>query len=465
MLKGRILICDDEESVLDSLEIILSSDGNYQIKTFKTGESALKALRGNKFDVALLDLHLDDIDGLSVFRQMRREGVATETVFITGDSSVDTAVEAMKLGAYDYCIKPVKGADLTRIVAHACEKAALARKNADLENRLESLTRYQDLIGKSEVMQDLFRTLEAVAGSDASVLITGDSGTGKELVANAVHNRSVRKKAPFVAVNCAALPANIFESELFGHEKGAFTGAAKDKAGYFEQADGGTLFLDELTEMPIDLQAKLLRALETRTFRRVGGSKDLTVDVRVLAATNRNPQEAVEQQRLREDVYYRLAVIEIDLPSLNERSEDIPLIADSFLKKFAKSQDKMQLRFSQDTLTLMLNYDWPGNVRELRNAVERAVILSRGEEIFPHDLPPRVRKESAGGSLPGMSNQEIENSVVAPIGTTVGEMERQLILRTLADCSNNKTRAAQVLGVSLKTLHNKLGKYAKEGLS
>ncbi|MFQ5633385.1 MAG: sigma-54 interaction domain-containing protein, partial [bacterium] len=283
---------------------------------------------------------------------------------------------------------------------------------------------------------------------------------GKELVAHAIHKRSERRDEPFVAVNCAALPSNILESELFGHEKGAFTGAIKDKTGYFEQAHRGTLFLDELTEMAFEIQAKLLRVLETQTFRRVGGTRDIKVDVRVLAASNQNVQDAVENKDLREDVFYRLAVIEIELPALRERVEDIPLIANDFLRRFVAASDKTIRNFSPQAMEVMLSYPWPGNVRELRNAIERAVILSRNEQIQPEDLPPRLRQT---GSLSGAEVKKIPaNMVAVSLGTTVDEMERQLILRTLEMQGNNKTRAAEVLGVSLKTLHNKLNRYAEE---
>ncbi|MCA9740996.1 MAG: sigma-54-dependent Fis family transcriptional regulator [Deferribacteres bacterium] len=458
--QARILIVDDEESVCFALETILSENGTYAVETRDAGKKAMAELQQNHYDLALVDLTLQDLDGLSILRQAREQNLQTEIVLVTGHGSIDTAVEAMRLGAYDYLTKPVDSKDLLRVVNHALERSQLMRQNRDLQDQIKTLTRYQDLIGKSSVMQELFRTLEAVAASDASVLITGESGTGKELVAHAIHKRSERSAAPFVAVNCAALPANILESELFGHEKGAFTGAVKDKAGYFEQAHSGTLFLDELTEMPFEIQAKLLRALETQTFRRVGGSRDIKVDVRVLAASNQNIQDAVENKVLREDVFYRLAVVEVELPALRERVEDIPLIASELLRKFAKATNKSIQSFAPDAMELMLNYAWPGNVRELRNAIERAVILSRGDHIEPTDLPPRLRQvgaisDSEAKSLPA-------NMVAVHLGTTVEEMERQLILRTLEMQGNNKTRAAEVLGVSLKTLHNKLNRYAQD---
>ncbi|MFQ5628431.1 MAG: sigma-54-dependent transcriptional regulator [bacterium] len=458
--KHRILIADDEESVCFALETILREEEKYAVESVNTGRHALALMQESPFDAALVDLTLDDLNGLSILRQAREEGIATEIILVTGHGSIDTAVEAMRLGAYDYLTKPVDSKDLLRVVDHALEKSTLLRQNRDLQDQIQSLTRYQDLIGKSAPMQELFRTLEAVSASDASVLITGESGTGKELVAHAIHKRSERKSTPFVAVNCAALPGNILESELFGHEKGAFTGAIKDKSGYFEQAHTGTLFLDELTEMPFEVQAKLLRALETQTFRRVGGTREIKVDVRVLAASNQNVQDAVENKLLREDVFYRLAVVEIELPALRERIEDIPLIANDFLRRFANAASKNITAFSPEAMEVFLTYAWPGNVRELRNAVERAVILCREEQIQTTDLPPRLRQT---GSLSGSDAKSIPaNMVAVPLGTTVDEMERQLIMRTLEMQGNNKTRAAEVLGVSLKTLHNKLNRYAEE---
>lgn len=457
--KARILIADDEVSVLLALETILGDKQKYTVETVDSGNKAYDLLRRKVFEVALVDLTLEDLDGLALLRKVRDDAIPTEIVLVTGHGSIDSAVEAMRLGAYDYLTKPVDRKDLLRVVGHALERARLVQKNRDLQNQLNTLTRYQNLIGKSQPMQHLFQTIEAAAASDASILLLGESGTGKELVAHAIHKRSERCNAPFIALNCAALPSNILESELFGHEKGAFTGAIKDKAGYFEQAHGGTLFLDELTEMPYEIQAKLLRALETHSFRRVGGTRDITVDVRVLAASNRDVQDAIQKRALREDVYYRLAVLEIELPPLRERTEDIPLLAGDFLQRFSRAAGKAISGFSAGAMKILLNHGWPGNVRELRNAIERAVILCRSDKIDVLDLPPRLQ---AGQGPAAIDPDSIpENVVAVPLGTTVAEMERRLILRTLEVNNNNKTRAAEVLGVSLKTLHNKLGRYAE----
>ncbi|KAA3615315.1 MAG: sigma-54-dependent Fis family transcriptional regulator [Calditrichaeota bacterium] len=456
--KIKILIADDDESVLYAMETILLETADYDLHAVKTGQAALDALRSHTFDVALLDLKLPDFDGLEIIKKAKDAGVSTEIVMITGHASIDTAVSAIRLGAYDYLPKPVNSNDLIRVVEHAVERSTLKRQNEQLQSQVESLTRYNDIIGKTEKMQALFQTLEAVSSSEASVLILGESGTGKELVAHAIHQRSNRNDGPFVAVNCAALPATILESELFGHEKGAFTGAVKDKTGLFSQADSGTIFLDEIAEMPFELQAKLLRVLETGVFRSVGGQKETSVDVRILAATNQDPQEAVANKHLREDLYYRIAVIEVELPALRDRMADIPLLANDFLTKFSKAAGKDIEGFSPETLECLLNYDWPGNVRELRNAVERAVILCRESIVTAQNLPPRLNQAGLPEKIDLQSNQRGE-VVVLPSGMPLASVEKKIILDTLKNCNNNKTRAAKILNISLKTLHNKLARY------
>ncbi len=461
-IKTRILIADDDESVTFAMESILQASGIYEVHTASSGAAALKALQTRAFEVAFLDLKMPDLDGLEIIERVKNAGVTTEIIMITGHASIDTAVAAMRCGAYDYLPKPVDSNDLLRVVQHAIERSALMRQNQQLQNQVASLTRYNTIIGKSAAMQTLFQTLDAVAGSDATVLILGESGTGKELVAHAIHQESGRKEGAFVAVNCAALPATILESELFGHEKGAFTGAVKDKKGLFSQADGGTIFLDEIAEMPFELQAKLLRVLETGIFRAVGSQSETHVDVRLLAATNQEPQQAVAEKRLREDLYYRIAVVELELPALRERIEDIPLLANDFLSRFAAANAKNIDGFAPETLESLLNYDWPGNVRELRNAIERAVILCRSAVISPGNLPPRIKKSAP---LPATACETGYDGevVVFPVGMPLAAVEKKMILDTLAGCKNNKTRAAKVLGVSLKTLHNKLGRYHEDG--
>ncbi|MDQ7064806.1 MAG: sigma-54 dependent transcriptional regulator [candidate division KSB1 bacterium] len=458
--KPRILIADDDASVRESLKIILQEQGNFDIVLAETGRHAWEQLQSRRIDVALLDLMFDDLSGLDILSLAQEQRLDTEIILITGRGTIETAVEAMRRGAFDYLTKPVDGQEIQRVLKHALEKRALVDRTRSLETQLAGLSRYEGLLGKSAAMQQLYRTLESVAPTDASVFITGESGTGKELVARAIHNKSRRVRGPFVAVNCAALPANILESELFGHVRGAFTGAIRDRTGYFEQADGGTLFLDEIAEMPIELQAKLLRVLETQSFRRVGGQKDTCVDVRIIAATNQPARAAIDERRLREDLYYRLAVIEIELPPLRQRREDIPIIAQAFLTTFAEAVNKPIRSISTPAMQRLLNYPWPGNVRELRNAIERAVILCHSEQIEPDDLPPALNP--AGAPVPAPQPDGGDDLLVVPLGTPLADVEKQLILRTLKKWQNNKTHTARVLGISLKTLHNKLARYQNE---
>ncbi|KAA3655994.1 MAG: sigma-54-dependent Fis family transcriptional regulator [Calditrichaeota bacterium] len=460
----QILLADDDESVLFAMESILQEQGNYNLQATTSGKTALKALLSQNFHVALLDLKMPDLDGMEILQKVKATSIPTEIIMITGHASIDTAVSAIRLGAYDYLPKPVDSNDLVRVVQHALERSLLLEQNQQLENQVASLTQYHDIIGKSAPMRTLFQTLEAIASSDASVLILGESGTGKELVANAVHRSSERSSGPFIAVNCAALPATILESELFGHERGAFTGAVKDKKGLFTQANNGTIFLDEIAEMPIELQANLLRVLETGIFRPVGSQDEVKVDVRVLAATNQSPLRAVEEKHLREDLYYRLAVVEVELPPLRDRIEDIPLLANFFLKRFASGAGKELQGFAPETLECMLNYEWPGNIRELRNALERAVILSTNSIVLPENLPPRLFKNSTYASSEKKSANQDGELVVFPLGEPLAHVEKKFILETLQNCKNNKTKAAQVLGISLKTLHNKLGRYKESSL-
>jgi DNA-binding NtrC family response regulator len=446
--REKILLVDDEPDVLTALETLL--DETYVVATATSGEAAWQTLQDEEIAVAIVDLSLPDLSGLDLLRRLRDKSLPTELIMVTGYGTIDSAVEAMRNGAYDYLTKPVEGARLKQVIAKALEKNALTVSNRAMATQLRELTRYEDLIGQSEPMREIYKLTEAVAKSDASILITGESGTGKELVARAIHQRSNRSKAPFVPVNCSALPADILENELFGHEKGAFTGALNEKPGCFELADQGTLFLDEIGEMPYELQAKLLRALEERKFRRLGGRKEVAVDVRVIAATNRDARRAVKEKTLREDLFYRLAVVEIDLPPLRERIGDLPLLAQEFLQRYAAKSGKRIQGFSRDALETLSRHTWPGNVRELRNVVERAVLLCAGRQITVADLPKYL------------FDQEDLAEIHIPLGTTMDEAERRIILRTLAAQNNNKTRAAEVLDLSLKTLHNKLARYRQE---
>src|SRR5512140_2998347 len=391
MNKAKILIADDELSMTNALSAILTSEG-YEVAVAIDGQRALDQLGAEAFGVVLADLKMPKLDGLAILKELQKRDIPTECIIVTGQATVDSAVQAMREGAYDYIEKPLNADKLNRLKAlipKALEKFNVQQKNRELSSKLEGLTHFGELTGQSEAMRGVYQIIDAVAPSNASVLILGESGTGKELVARAVHSKSERAKGPFFALNCAALPKEILENELFGHEKGAFTGSTNEKPGAFEMASGGTIFLDEVAEMSPDIQVKLLRALETRQVRRLGGKKEINVDIRIVAATNKNLQKALADGELREDLYYRLAVVEIDLPPLRERADDIQLLANEFLARFAQQNGKSITKFDDAAWEWIMSYHWPGNVRELKNAVERAVIMSRSTTIGPDDIIPR----------------------------------------------------------------------------
>ena len=389
--KHRILVADDEQAITQGLSAILSDEG-YDVSICADGQKALDELQSGDYGVVLADLMMPRVDGLSLLKALQDRSIPTECIIITGQATVDSAVQAMREGAYDYIEKPLNSEKLNRLKAlipKALEKYAIGQKNRELASKLETLTHYGELTGQSEEMRAVYQIIDAVAPSSASVLILGESGTGKELVARAVHSKSDRAKGPFFALNCAALPKDILENELFGHEKGAFTGSINEKPGAFEMADGGTIFLDEVAEMPTDIQVKLLRAIESRSVRRLGGKKEIAVDIRIVAATNMDLQKALEEGELREDLYYRLAVVELFLPALRERVSDIQLLANEFLLRFSRQNSKQLTGFDEDAWAWIHAYHWPGNVRELKNAVERAVIMARGTVVTAQDIMPR----------------------------------------------------------------------------
>jgi DNA-binding NtrC family response regulator len=387
----RLLVADDEVAITQGLSAILSDEG-YDVTVVNDGQKALDELAAGGYGVVLADLKMPKVDGLALLKALQQKTIPTECIIITGQATVDSAVQAMREGAYDYIEKPLNAEKLNRLKAlipKAIEKYAIGQKNRELASKLETLTHYGELTGQSEEMRVVYQIIDAVAPSNASVLILGESGTGKELVARAVHAKSDRAKGPFFALNCAALPKDILENELFGHEKGAFTGSVNEKAGAFEMADGGTIFLDEVAEMPPDIQVKLLRALETRMVRRLGGKKEISVDIRIVAATNKDLQKALADGELREDLYYRLAVVELFLPPLRERVSDVQLLANEFLARFSQQNGKALHGFDDSAWSWIHSYTWPGNVRELKNAVERAVIMARGEVVTAADIMPR----------------------------------------------------------------------------
>src|SRR6476659_10110904 len=397
MNQPKILIADDELSITKGLSAVLSDEG-YDVAVAPDGKKALDQLGADGFGVVLADLMMPKLDGLTLLKELQRLGIPTECIIVTGQGTVDSAVQAMREGAYDYIEKPLNAEKLNRLKAlipKALDKYNVQQRNRELSSKLEGFTHYGELTGQSEEMRAVYQIIDAVAPSTANVLILGESGTGKELVARALHTKSDRAKGPFFALNCAALPKDILENELFGHEKGAFTGSTNEKAGAFEISDGGTIFLDEVAEMPTDIQVKLLRAIERRTIRRLGGKKEISVDIRIVAATNKNLQKAIVDGELREDLYYRLAVVEIFLPPLRERLGDVKLLANEFLARYAQQNGKQVTGFDSDAWSWILNYRWPGNVRELKNAVERAVIMARGPVITVEDITPRHLRPGA----------------------------------------------------------------------
>jgi DNA-binding NtrC family response regulator len=429
------------------LSAILRDEG-YEVAVAVDGQKALDQLAAEGYGVVLADLKMPKMDGLALLKELQRRAIPTECIIVTGQATVDSAVQAMREGAYDYVEKPLTADKLNRLKAlipKAIEKFNVQQKNRELSSKLEGLTHYGELTGQSDEMRAVYQIIEAVATSSASVLILGESGTGKELVARAIHAKSERAKGPFFALNCAALPKDILENELFGHEKGAFTGSTNEKPGAFEMADGGTIFLDEVAEMPTDIQVKLLRAIETRSIRRLGGKKEITVDIRILAATNRDLQKALAENELREDLYYRLAVVELFLPPLRERLGDVKLLADEFLERFSQQNGKPLSGFDDAAWEWILSHNWPGNVRELKNAVERAVIMSHDDRIKAADIMPRHLRRGA----------ETTPITLQP-GATLADTRRQLVLRAFASTNGDYARTATMVGMSSEDVRAEL---------
>jgi DNA-binding NtrC family response regulator len=440
MKKAKILIADDELSMTNALSAILTSDG-YEVAVASDGKKALDQLSSDDFGLVLADLKMPKLDGLALLKELQRLAIPTECIIVTGQGTVDSAVQAMREGAYDYIEKPLTAEKLNRLKAlipKALDKFNVQERNRELSSKLEGLTHFGELTGQSEEMRAVYQIIDAVASSTANVMILGESGTGKELVARALHTRSDRAKGPFFPLNCAALPKDILENELFGHEKGAFTGSINEKAGAFEMAHGGTIFLDEVAEMATDIQVKLLRAIETRTIRRLGGKKEITVDIRIVAATNWDLQKALEENELREDLYYRLAVVEVLLPPLRDRAGDIKLLANEFLTRFSTQNGKKIKGFDDRSWEWILSHNWPGNVRELKNAVERAVIMAKGDVICADDIMPRHLRQS--GEMPAVMS--------VPAGASLADTRKQLVLRTFASTSGDAARTAKIVGVT-----------------
>jgi DNA-binding NtrC family response regulator len=444
----RVLIVEDDTSARVGLEQLIRSWG-FVAESASDGEDALEKVTSFRPSIVISDLVMPRLDGLGLLRALQAQGADVITLLLTAQGTVETAVEAMKEGAYDYLTKPVDIQRLKILLDKIVERQETLREVKTLRRQLREHGTFGSMIGNSPEMRKIYSVIEQASPTSASVLITGESGTGKELVAQTIHQLSPRAAFPFVAINCAAIPETLLESEIFGHEKGAFTGAADRRQGCFELADRGTLFLDEIGEMTPATQVKLLRVLQERKFRRLGGKNEQSVDVRVIAATNIDPAEAVQKGKLREDLFYRLNVFALTLPPLRDRKEDLPLLVQAFITEFNQRNQKSIVGVDHQVMRIFEQHTWPGNVRELRNVIERATILSSGPLVDVRQLPPTLLHEPQQPQQPQVA--------LAP-GTTVEEAERRLIMMTLAHTGDNKTRAAEILGISLKTLHNKLNK-------
>jgi len=451
-MSERILIVDDEEGIRSTLAAILEDEG-YRVTAVGTAAEAARRLRNEEFDAALLDLWLPDRDGLDLLAELRDGTFTAPVIVISGHGNVDTAVKATRLGAYDFLEKPLSLSRVVVTVQNALERGRLARELRELSARLE---RAEPLLGVSAGLQRLKNELKTVAPSDSRILILGENGTGKELVARQIHRLSRRAQAPFVEVNCAAIPEELIESELFGHVKGAFTGASADRPGRFEQADAGTLFLDEIADMSMKTQAKVLRVLQEQRFERVGGATTIRVDVRVLAATNKDLEEEIRQNRFREDLYFRLAVIPLRVPPLRERREDVPILVEHFVAQFASELGRRPKAVDPEALLRLRDYAWPGNVRELRNFVERMMIMAPGETIGLRDLPPAVRGDG-GERGRGVWDADYPSLRDARIA-----FEKHFIEKKLAELDGNVSRTAQVLGLERSNLYRKMRAYGIE---
>jgi DNA-binding NtrC family response regulator len=443
----RILVVEDDSTARAACCELINLWG-YKAKAAEDGEKALELVKTYAPHILLLDLKMPGKDGLAVLAELREQEADVVTIVISGEGEIPDAVKAIKLGAYDYLQKPIDPNHLRNLIDNLSEHLTVREENAQLRRRLAEAGELGSLVGRSRAMRRVLALVEQVAPSSASVVITGESGVGKEVVARTIHELSLRSKGPYIAVNCAAIAESLMESELFGHERGAFTGADRRRIGCFEMAHGGTLFLDEITEMKVELQAKLLRVLEEHSLRRVGGSEQVPVDVRVLASSNRSLEQAVRDGKLREDLYYRLNVFKIDIPPLRARSEDLMALADYFLRQFAERNGKKLLGFDHECVEALKASAWPGNVRQLRNVIERAAVVSRGPLVTSADLPPEIRQGRTADTV-----------LQVRVGTSLEEVERELVYKTLEFAEGNKARAADILGVSLKTLYNKLERY------
>jgi DNA-binding NtrC family response regulator len=447
--KRNILVVDDDKNICKMIEINLRKEKNYEVSIATNGEACLKHIREDSPDLVLLDIQMPGIDGIETLKRIREQDTIIPVVMMSAHGTIEKAVQSMRLGAYDFITKPFASDRLLVTVNNALLNFSLKKEVDELKRELKDRYQFKNIIGQSGVMQEVFRSLEKVVDSNVTVLIQGESGTGKELIARAIHFHSRRSNNPFVAVNCSALPESLLESELFGHEKGSFTGATGRRIGKFEQANNGTIFLDEIGLMTPATQSKVLRVLQEREFERVGGNDLVRVDTRVISATNKDLEEAVKKGEFREDLFYRIAVFPIKLPALRERKEDIPLLAAHFLKKYSEQEGKQIEDISPDALELLMSYHWPGNVRELENAIERAVVLANPPEIAAKDLPSNVR------SLGEKKIYESDNKLAG----WIEKLEENALRQALLECEGNISQTAKKLGIGRATIYRKAKKY------
>jgi len=451
MAVTRVLVIDDEGLMRDFVQEALSRAG-YDVVTASNGEEGLRTVDKSQFHVVVTDLKMPGMDGLEVLKEIQERDPAVSVIVMTAYATVETAVQALKGGAADYIMKPFTPDEIEVVVEKAIYQQRLQDENRYLKSELDQVSGFGEIIGSGSAMESVYEQIKKVAPSPSTVLIQGESGTGKELVARAIHRASPRRDHPFIKVNCAALSAGLLESELFGHEKGAFTGAFQRKIGRFELADGGSLLLDEVTEIPLDLQAKLLRVLQEREFERVGGNRTIRIDTRIIGTTNRNLDEAVSEGKLREDLFFRLNVIPITLPPLRRRKEDIPKLLEHFTTRFAKENKKRIVRIEDEAVEMLRAYDWPGNVRELSNVIERAVVLTSSDSLSCSDF-----------TLAPISPQpDGDGAVLLTVGCSLDEAEKHLICKTI-EKAPTKAEAARILNISVRTLRNKLNEYARKG--
>jgi DNA-binding NtrC family response regulator len=445
-MKAKLLVVDDERNIREGLQKALTLDG-YDVEVAQDGRVALETIVEGDIDLVITDLKMPQLSGDELMKEALSRYPYLPIIILTGYGTIENAVEAMRNGAYDFITKPLNIDKLSIIVTRALENSSLKRQNRELLDQLRKKYSFENIIGKSVPMKKVFETIELVAPSRANVLIYGDSGTGKEMIADAIHHNSPREDKPYIKVHCAALPESLLESELFGHEKGAFTGAIARKRGRFELAHLGSLFLDEVGEIPSQIQVKLLRVIQEREFERVGGEQPLKVDVRIISATNKNLKDEVENGNFREDLYYRLDVVSIHVPPLRDRRDDIPLMVHKFMEEFSKENNKEIEGITNGALQALVSYKWPGNVRELRNVIESIVVLTKGNIIAEQDLPEYI-----------LSKDE-QSHLKIPAGASLADAEKRMILFTLQNTGGNKTKASEILKIGRKTLHRKLGEY------